>query len=237
MRQRINIYGNTSVCWHAHYFHHASQPRAHRRAESAHLEAADIAAGKAAWQQLQEAMAAERAALWLDTGGGSQRHSLWQLLTDSIASPTCLTGQRMGAFVDTPTAVVNLQRLLLGLCRGQPMLVKGPPGGFESQCLFTTKTHSALVQLVVHVANTTTGCGKTAMVEEIAHRVGTPRVVRLHLDDQTDARSLLGAYVATHVAGEFVWQPGPLAQVGVGTLSTLCYRAPLWRMLCVWCQS
>lgn len=37
-------------------------------------------------------------------------------------------------------------------------------------------------------------------------------MVRLHLDDQMDAKSLMGAYVCTARPGEFVWQPGPLTQ-------------------------
>jgi midasin len=36
--------------------------------------------------------------------------------------------------------------------------------------------------------------------------------VRIHLDDQIDAKSLMGAYVCTAVPGEFAWQPGPLTQ-------------------------
>ncbi len=36
--------------------------------------------------------------------------------------------------------------------------------------------------------------------------------VRVHLDDQMDAKSLLGAYMCTAVPGEFTWQPGPLAR-------------------------
>jgi hypothetical protein len=35
----------------------------------------------------------------------------------------------------------------------------------------------------------------------------------IHLDDQMDAKSLLGAYTCTAVPGEFAWQPGPLTQV------------------------
>ncbi len=50
-------------------------------------------------------------------------------------------------------------------------------------------------------------------MQQVALRAGAGQVLRVHLDDQTDAKSLLGAYVATHVAGEFVWQPGPLTQV------------------------
>ena len=38
-------------------------------------------------------------------------------------------------------------------------------------------------------------------------------MVRLQLDDQMDAKSLLGAYTCTAVPGEFAWQPGPLTQV------------------------
>jgi midasin len=34
----------------------------------------------------------------------------------------------------------------------------------------------------------------------------------LHLDDQQDAKSLLGSYSCSAVPGEFVWQPGPLAR-------------------------
>ena len=37
-------------------------------------------------------------------------------------------------------------------------------------------------------------------------------LVRMQLDDQVDAKSLLGAYVCTAVPGEFVWQPGLLTQ-------------------------
>lgn len=41
-------------------------------------------------------------------------------------------------------------------------------------------------------------------------------MVRIHLDDQMDSKSLMGAYVCTARPGEFVWQPGPLTQVCVG---------------------
>lgn len=108
----------------------------YRQAEGAQLTDDDVAAGKAAWQQLQEAMAAEGAAMWLDPGGGSHRHSLWQLLTESLTAPGSkpMDGMEQGSsgagqlFVETPSTVINLQRLLVGLCRQRPMLVKGPPG-------------------------------------------------------------------------------------------------------------
>ncbi len=59
-----------------------------------------------------------------------------------------------------------------------------------------------------------TGCGKTALVEELSRMTGNVDMVRVHVDDQMDSKSLLGAYVCTSNPEEFVWQPGPLTQVG-----------------------
>ena len=39
------------------------------------------------------------------------------------------------------------------------------------------------------------GCGKSAVLEEVAHVTGNGDFVTLHLDAQTDRKSLLGAYV------------------------------------------
>ena len=61
------------------------------------------------------------------------------------------------------------------------------------------------------------GSGKTALVSELARATGNMDYITVHIDDQMDAKSLLGAYVCTAVPGEFVWQPGPLMQV--------CYKA------------
>ena len=57
------------------------------------------------------------------------------------------------------------------------------------------------------------GCGKSALVDSLAAATGNTDMVRLQLDDQMDAKSLLGAYTCTAVPGEFAWQPGPLTQV------------------------
>ena len=87
-------------------------------------------------------------------------------------------------FVATPTVRRNLEAAALVLCQGLPLLLEGPPGA-----------------------------GKTRLVEELAARTGNGGgLVRIHLDDQMDAKSLLGAYVCTAVPGEFAWQPGPLTQ-------------------------
>ena len=46
---------------------------------------------------------------------------------------------------------------------------------------------------------------------------GNLDMVRVHVDDQMDSKSLLGAYVCTSNPEEFVWQPGPLTQVGLNS--------------------
>lgn len=84
----------------------------------------------------------------------------------------------------TASTYRNLESAALALCMGRPLLLEGPPGA-----------------------------GKSALVEELAQRTGHDRqMLRIHLDDQMDSKSLLGAYVTTQTPGEFVWQAGPLTQ-------------------------
>ena len=60
------------------------------------------------------------------------------------------------------------------------------------------------------------GSGKSALAAELARATGNAGgLIRVHVDDQMDAKALLGAYVCTAVSGEFAWQPGPLTQVRV----------------------
>ena len=55
------------------------------------------------------------------------------------------------------------------------------------------------------------GCGKTSIIKEMA-RVHNAKVVVLHLADASDAKALLGSYVATPLDAGFKWLPGPLTQ-------------------------
>jgi midasin len=87
-------------------------------------------------------------------------------------------------YVHTPTSAENLVALATAVLKTDPILIEGPPGA-----------------------------GKTTLVEELARAAGVHDLVKLHLDDQVDAKVLLGAYVCTDVPGEFRWQPGALAQV------------------------
>ena len=50
------------------------------------------------------------------------------------------------------------------------------------------------------------------MEVEVARATGNADFVTLHLDAQTDSKSLLGSYVVGAAPGEFKWQPGALTQ-------------------------
>lgn len=81
---------------------------------------------------------------------------------------------------DLPTTYHQLQQVALGVSIGAPLLLQGPPGS-----------------------------GKTALIEGLAQKTGN-HLVKIHMGDETDARVLLGAYVATSEPGQFRWQPGVL---------------------------
>lgn len=55
--------------------------------------------------------------------------------------------------------------------------------------------------------------GKTSIINFMASRTGNyASMVRVHLDDQVDSKTLLGGYVCTAKPGEFVWSPGPVVR-------------------------
>ncbi|KAF5661149.1 midasin (AAA ATPase) [Fusarium heterosporum] len=82
----------------------------------------------------------------------------------------------------TPTTVSNLERLATMLRESDPVMLYGLPG-----------------------------VGKTALVHEIAKQVGMySNMVTLHLNEQTDAKMLIGLYSTDTKPGSFQWRPGVL---------------------------
>ncbi|KAL2201432.1 hypothetical protein P885DRAFT_73781 [Corynascus similis CBS 632.67] len=82
----------------------------------------------------------------------------------------------------TPTTVENLDNLSGMLQRQGPILLHG-----------------------------LSGAGKTSLVHEIARELGKQKeMVTLHLNEQTDAKMLLGLYTTDSKPGSFQWRPGVL---------------------------
>ncbi|CEJ89459.1 Putative Midasin [[Torrubiella] hemipterigena] len=82
----------------------------------------------------------------------------------------------------TPTTIANLEQLASKLQKQQPILIHGAPG-----------------------------VGKTAVIHEIAKQLGMyESMVTLHLNEQTDAKMLIGLYSTDSKPGSFQWRPGVL---------------------------
>ena len=99
---------------------------------------------------------------------------------------TAVSSAKNGAastMIRTGSAERNLRAVALALCRNKPLLLEGPAGA-----------------------------GKSAVLEEVASLTGNIDFIVLHLDAQTDSKSLLGSYVVGAAPGEFRWQPGALTQ-------------------------
>lgn len=72
-------------------------------------------------------------------------------------------------------------------------------------------------------------------MRELARLTGNTDMLRIHVDDQMDAKSVIGAYVTTAVPGEFAWAAGPLTQVRLGQHGGVGFHAvfqmPHWEAL------
>ncbi|KAJ6108690.1 hypothetical protein N7523_010013 [Penicillium sp. IBT 18751x] len=88
------------------------------------------------------------------------------------------------SIVKTTTATENLRRIARSLLGYKPILLVGLPNA-----------------------------GKTTLINDIAATMGQAEtMVTLHLNEQTDAKSLLGMYATSSATGSFSWQPGVLTK-------------------------
>lgn len=88
------------------------------------------------------------------------------------------------SLVRTSTSSQNIQRIARSLLGFKPILLIGLPNS-----------------------------GKTSLINDIASIMGQAEsMVTLHLNEQTDAKSLLGMYATSSATGSFSWQPGVLTK-------------------------
>ncbi|KAF8466620.1 hypothetical protein BDZ91DRAFT_848756 [Kalaharituber pfeilii] len=86
------------------------------------------------------------------------------------------------SIVLTPSTEINVRKIALALRSHQPLLITGPAGS-----------------------------GKSFLVHQIAQKLSElATMVSIHLGDQTDAKSLIGAYTSGDTPGTFEWRPGVL---------------------------
>ncbi len=85
--------------------------------------------------------------------------------------------------------------------------------------LIMTKTTSQNMRLLAKSINQTkpllitgfSGAGKTSLIRGLARELGkTSSMVTLHLNEQTDAKMLIGMYTSANTPGSFSWKPGVL---------------------------
>jgi midasin len=99
----------------------------------------------------------------------------------------CVFESESCRIIETTTTTENLRRLSQAIEIESPILVQGE-----------------------------VGCGKSFLIRELAASLGLEStLVELHLDDQTDSKTLLGAYVCSDVPGEFLWQAGVITQAAL----------------------
>lgn len=84
--------------------------------------------------------------------------------------------------VRTETTAKNMESFARALLSASPVLLHGPAG-----------------------------CGKTSLINDFARELGLEsKIVTMHLNEQTDAKMLIGMYAAGSKPGSFKWRPGVL---------------------------
>lgn len=129
--------------------------------------------------------------------------SYHEMLTRSDSSETSIPSS---SFIPTDTTKKNLASLGVAMSSDPhppPILVCGPNGSGKSSVvremarLCSSFASNARAEQNVASDRVNMGCQEDELLE-------------LHIDEETDSKTLLGSFVATDIPGEFVWMAGPL---------------------------
>lgn len=106
-------------------------------------------------------------------------------------------------FIPTETTMRNMS--LLGIAMSSdpqppPILVCGPSGSGKS----------SLVREMARLCSSFASSSLENATNSANYSCQEDELLELHVDDETDSKTLLGSYVATDIPGEFVWRAGPL---------------------------
>lgn len=150
----------------------------------------------------------------------SAPHHLHDRTADSSSTPLSRRGasrrrsKREQGLVSTASSTRNLATLSLAMTVNRPILLHGPAGSGKS--------------LLAREAARLCSSGGNS-IDSGDTSGASPALLELHLDDQTDSKSLLGAHACTDIPGEFAWRPGALtraAAAGTWVLIEDLDRAP-----------
>lgn len=106
------------------------------------------------------------------------------------------------SFIPTNTTVRNISLIAIAMASDPhppPILVCGPSGSGKSSLIreLARLCSSFAAESSIESASVNFSCQDDELLE-------------LHVDEETDSKTLLGSYVATDIPGEFIWMPGPL---------------------------
>ena len=126
-----------------------------------------------------------------------------------------LASEPSSSFVPTETTNRNMSLLGIAMCSDPhppPILVCGPPGSGKSSVV------REMARRCSSFASTSTQSAK----DHVNVTCQEDELLELHVDEETDSKTLLGSFVATDIPGEFVWMAGPL---------TLAARSGRWVLI------